>query len=42
MKLVIGLGNPGAEYEKSRHNFGFAAVDFVAKEFGVKFAKKPK
>ncbi|MEJ0063048.1 MAG: aminoacyl-tRNA hydrolase [Alphaproteobacteria bacterium] len=27
MKLVVGLGNPGAEYEKNRHNIGFMAID---------------
>lgn len=33
--MVVGLGNPGAEYEKTRHNAGFRALDAIAKEFGA-------
>jgi len=34
--IVAGLGNPGKEYEETRHNAGFLAVDFVAEQLGVK------
>lgn len=35
--MVIGLGNPGKEYEKTRHNIGFMALDFIAKKNSAEF-----
>ncbi len=38
-KMIVGLGNPGAEYEGTRHNAGFIALDKVAHEFGANYWK---
>lgn len=34
--LIVGLGNPGAKYDKTRHNIGFMALDVLEEEFGAK------
>lgn len=34
MKLIVGLGNPGAKYARNRHNIGFMALDMIASDHG--------
>jgi len=40
VRLVVGLGNPGREYEKTRHNAGFMAVDNIAEAFSIPLDKR--
>lgn len=35
MWLIVGLGNPGSEYERNRHNIGFMALDRMADDYGA-------
>lgn len=41
-RLVVGLGNPGKAYEKSKHNIGFICLDHFAKANKVHFKKEQK
>lgn len=37
--LIVGLGNPGRQYENTRHNAGFICLDYLADQLGVKINK---
>lgn len=40
MRLVIGLGNPGTQYEHTRHNIGFRVVNMLAAKYGWKWERR--
>jgi PTH1 family peptidyl-tRNA hydrolase len=40
VKLIVGLGNPGIEYQFTPHNMGFLAIDRIAEQCGVKVANR--
>ena len=40
MKMIVGLGNPGKEYENTRHNLGFIILDNFAEKQNIKIDKK--
>lgn len=42
VKLIVGLGNPGGQYEQTRHNAGFWFVEDVARQFNVQFRPETK
>ena len=39
MYVVVGLGNPGKQYENTRHNVGFNVIDILAKEYDISVTK---
>jgi len=42
MKLIVGLGNPGGEYERTRHNVGWQVIDAFARKFRMEVSRHEK
>ena len=39
MYIIVGLGNPGKDYQNTRHNIGFIAMDYLESKYGIKINK---
>jgi PTH1 family peptidyl-tRNA hydrolase len=39
MYLIVGLGNPGKQYDMTRHNIGFHTIDYIAEKYGARMTK---
>jgi len=42
LKILVGLGNPGSQYCRTRHNIGFRFIEAIAQREGVQFAASPR
>lgn len=42
ISLIVGLGNPGSEYERTRHNIGFMAIDRLATSWSISIGKEKR
>ena len=38
-RIALGIGNPGSEYESTRHNVGFMVLDLLAERLGLSFSR---